>query len=294
QLERFKNQGISERDRRAALRALLAFWLHEPFAMDPKLKGMRRQIITTVFKVLTASPPKVTIEILGFLRTDFPDPHLLRILVHFVYPFDDDMRTPDVRVAGVRTIAKVAGRAALPTLLYCLRDEPGEVVREADRALTRICEVRSPVGEDVEPLDAKQIAHARRSWRAHFHSDDGAERMREAIRLLRGYVDMDAQFNRSQTSKPIADHIAQTVLIDADMPWSVWKPAYEFLVDYLNKEFRPVVRRGTPVTQEERPAIVAEIDKFWRGDRLELPPPMPPAPNGAEKTAEEERGEESG
>ncbi|MHC4223883.1 MAG: HEAT repeat domain-containing protein, partial [Planctomycetota bacterium] len=268
--------------------------LHEPFAMDPNLREMRRQIITTIFKVLTTSPPKITIEILSFLRTDFPDPHLLRILVHFVYPFDDDMRTPEVRVAGVRTIAAVAGRAALPTLFYCMRDEPGEVAREVDRALTRICEVRSPVGEGIAPLDAKQITHARRHWRAYFQTDDGAERLREAVQMLRRYVDMDAQFNRSQTSKPIADHIAQTILIDSDMPWSVWKPAYGFLVDYLNKEFRPVLRRGTPVTEQEREAIVAEIDRFWRGDRLELPPPIPPAPNGAEKAAEEEREEESG
>jgi hypothetical protein len=234
------------------------------------------------------APPKISTEVFHFLRTEYPDPHLLRILVHFVYPYDDATRTPAVRVEAVRTLATVAGVAAIPTLFYCLSDEPGEVVREVDMSLAKLCEARSPVGEGIKKLTSKEAQASRNAWREYFQTADGVHWMKEAFLELRKYAEMDAQFNRQLTNKPIANHIANTILLDGDMPWEAWKAAYEFLIGYLNKEFRPVKRRGKPVEEWEREGIVKEIDAFWKDEELRLPDPTPPRDEGEAKKKKDE------
>jgi hypothetical protein len=276
QMERLKNEGISPTDRRVALRMLLTFYIDEMVVTDPTLRALRLEILETIFRVLTTAPPKISTEVFHFLRTKYPDPHLLRILVHFVYPYSDATRTPKVRVEAVRTMARAAEVAAIPTLIYCLNDESGRVVREVDKALTRLCEVRSPVGEGIKALSAEEAKRARIAWREYFQTEDGVERLKEAFVELRKYAEMNDQLNRQPTNKPIAKHVANTILLDNDMPWEAWKAAYEFLADYLNKEFRPVKRRGKPVEESERAAIAREIDAFWKDEEVRLPEPTPP------------------
>jgi len=241
-----ENAGASAIDRREALRVLL-------------------------------DPPKLSIAFLQWLQKRFPDPHMMRILVHFIYPNDDENCTPKVRVEAVRAIAQVGEIAALPTLFYCLRDEPGKVLREVDAALARVCEIRSPAGDDTAPLSGAEKKTARIFWRRYFRTREGAEQLAASFVTLRRYVDMDATFNRSQTTKHIADHVAQGILLDDDMPFTVWKPAYEFLRDYLGKEFRPMARREKPVTVDDRAGATREINKFWNGANVELPEQQEPA-----------------
>ena len=153
-------------------------------------------------RALKNSPPEITILILRFFQSFQNDPQLLRILVHFIYPADDDKRTPEVRTEAVRTIALLGQQAALPTLHYCLRDEPGMVLREVERQLTGLCSIRSRVGEGVAPLTRKQAKLARKEWRKYFRTEAGSEKLVVALKELRKYVDMDPGFN--QQSKPMA------------------------------------------------------------------------------------------
>jgi tetratricopeptide (TPR) repeat protein len=277
-----RNEGISASDRRKALRDLIRFFMEERFLTDESLDELRSEVFNTIVRSIIDAPPKVTIPVLRFLREKMGHAALVRILVHFVYPHDDERRTPRVRVEAVRTIAAVADEGALPTLCYCLADPSGLVQREVDSQLARLCEVRSPVGEGLKPLTAEEIVLARRAWRAYFLGPEGAEQLAGAFDALRGFLDMDPQFNRSVQTKPIADHVTNVILLDNDMPFDVWVKAYRFLRDYLGKEFRAVERRGTPIEPSERPAIVKEIDEFFSGGTEEAFPERPPAAGGEE------------
>jgi len=272
-----ENAGASAIDRREALRVLLEFFVHEFHQSDDSLRDLRWSVFKTAVKSLSSAPPKLSIAFLQWLQKRFPDPHMMRILVHFIYPNDDENCTPKVRVEAVRAIAQVGEIAALPTLFYCLRDEPGKVLREVDAALARVCEIRSPAGDDTAPLSGAEKKTARIFWRRYFRTREGAEQLAASFVTLRRYVDMDATFNRSQTTKHIADHVAQGILLDDDMPFTVWKPAYEFLRDYLGKEFRPMARREKPVTVDDRAGATREINKFWNGANVELPEQQEPA-----------------
>jgi tetratricopeptide (TPR) repeat protein len=275
-----RNEGISASDRRDALRRLTQFFMEERFLLDESLDGLRQEVFDTIVRSIIGSPPKVTIPVLQFLREKLGHAALMRILVHFVYPHDDERRTPQVRVEALRTIATVAEQGALPTLYYCLDDPSGRVLREIDSQLARLCEMRSPVGEGLQPLTEEQVAVARRAWRKHFLGLEGNERLIGAIDAMRGFLDMNPQFNRSVQIKPIADHVTHTILLDNDMAFAVWVKAYHFLRDYLGKEFRAVGRRGTPIEPAERRAIVKEIDEFFSGGVDEALPERPTVGEG--------------
>ncbi len=261
----FKNDGVSPSVRRDALKELLGVLVNPAVAGDERLREVREEIIRSAFRVMVDAPPEVAIEVIRFFRANLADPRLLRILVHFVYPYANDRITPEVRLEALRTIAAVCGTAALPTLLHSLRDESGIVQREADRALGALCEVRSAVGDGLDPFSLTQSKTARAAWRAYVASEEGDRRLVAALTELAGIVDMDPSRNRELKANPVADHVTQTVLLERGARWGAWSRAYDFLVRYLNKEFRPVAQRDTPVTPEQREAIVVEIERFWAG-----------------------------
>jgi len=104
--------------------------------------------------------------------------------------------------------------------------------------------------------------------------------MVEAIKALPKFVDMDPDFNRTQKSKPMADHVMWTILLDDDMPYPAWRAAYDFMQEYLGREFRPLGKRGKPITAAERPGIVREIEAFIGGSRAGLPSRNPTKKKG--------------
>ena len=75
-----------------------------------------------------------------------------------------------------------------------------------------------------------------------------------------------------RTSAPMIDHAAH-VLLDGDIPWTGWSAAYDFLVKYWGKDFRPVERRGKPVEPSEREAIVAAFESEYAAADESEPPP---------------------
>jgi hypothetical protein len=85
----------------------------------------------------------------------------------------------------------------------------------------------------------------------------------------------------------MVDHTVRLVLLDNDMPWPVWRAAYEFLVRYWGKDFRPVKRRGEAVEEFEREHVVAEIEEFWRKDSEAPPPEIPTKKPEPSKTKDE-------
>ncbi|MHC4959052.1 MAG: tetratricopeptide repeat protein [Planctomycetota bacterium] len=270
-----ENDGITPMERRDALRRLIGF-LNEPGLWKKEFADLAERGFRTMVLSLRRAPPEMIVEIFGFFQEN-RDPNILPVLVHFVYPADDGKRTPRVRLEAVRTISAVGGAAMLPTLYYCLRDEPGEVVRAVESDLARLCEERSMVGGGLDPLTPKQRKLARTRWREFFTSEIGGEKMAEAIDALSKIVESNAAFNRSQKSKPMADHMIWTVLLDDDMPWATWTKGYAFIVKYLGREFRPVAKRDTPVVPDDRAGIVKELEAFMGGRNAGLPPPSKPA-----------------
>ncbi len=264
-----KNDGISASVRRDSLKELLGLLVNPEVAGDERLREVREEVIRCAFRVMVDAPPEVAVEVIRFFRTSLADPRLIRILVHFVYPYANERITPEVRVEAIRTIAAVCGPAALPTILHSLKDESGMVQREADRALSTLCEARSVVGDGLEPLTLSQAKQVRTAWRAYITSEEGDRRLVAALASLAGIVDMDPGRNRELKANPVADHVTQTILLDKGARWAAWSAAYDFLVRYLNKEFRPVAQRDKPVTPGQRDAILGEIERFWAGSGLD-------------------------
>ncbi len=270
QIKGFENPGHDVSSRAAALRQLLRFYTDRKVIEMEKLADLRLEVLRVCIRALKNSPPEITILIFRFFQSFQSDPRLLRILVHFIYPADNDKRTPEVRTEAVRTIALLGQQAALPTLHYCLRDEPGMVLREVERQLTALCSIRSRVGEGVEPLTRRQAKLARKEWRKYFRGEAGSEKLIVALKELRRCVDMDPGFH--QETKPMADHIAWTILMDDHMPYATWLAAYEFLRKYLEKEFRPVAKRGKAVTEKaDRAPITESIREFFGGKDKKMP-----------------------
>jgi tetratricopeptide (TPR) repeat protein len=282
-----ENEGLSASERREYLRWLLDLLTREEFAADPLFEDVRKEVGRRVLYILKkAPPPELMLEMLRFFRQSLRDPALLRILVFYVYPEGDARtRTPEVRAETVRTIASICGQAALPTLLHCLQDDSPEVAREVDKALSDLFGVRSRAGGDgISPLTPEQLRRSRVGWRAHSHSPEGAALLSDSVEEVRKILQIVPE-RSDQRSRPLADHVGYTILLDNDMPFGAWAAAYAFLVDYLGRDsFRPPERRGRPVTTEERPGIVAKLSEYWRGgagtrlEEDEAGPAAPPEP----------------
>ncbi|MHC4136668.1 MAG: tetratricopeptide repeat protein [Planctomycetota bacterium] len=262
-LEVLENDGISIEQRRVALRRLLEFWADDVILTDKHLQRLAGKVMRRAIKELVKAPPELVVEMMQFFRNMIRDAKLTRILVHFMYPHG---KTPEVRAETVRTLAACARIAALPGLLFSLRDESGMVVREVDNLLSELCERRSAVRPGIEPLDRDQRRHARQYWRDYTHTDEGGGHLIRAFGELGKIVRPEPEHTRQLRSAPMVDHTVRLVLLDNDMSWPVWQAAYEFLVRYWGKDFRPVERRGKPVEEFEREHIVAELEDFWKKD----------------------------
>jgi tetratricopeptide (TPR) repeat protein len=281
-LEILENDGIPIEQRRIALRRLLEFWAHDIILTDPHLQRLAGRVLKRAIKELVKAPPELVIEMMVFFRNMIPDPRLIRILVHFVYPHG---KTPEVRTETVRTLAACARIAALPGLLFCLRDESGMVVREVDNLLSEVCERRAALRGGITPLDRDQRRHARRYWREYTHTAEGGAQLIRAFAELGKIVKPEPEHTRQLRSAPMVDHTVRLVLLDNDMPWPVWRAAYDFLVRYWGKDFRPVERRGVPAEEFEREHIVKELEDFWKHDpdapQPEIPQQLPKNKEGA-------------
>jgi len=271
-LEILENDGISIDQRRMALRQLLEFWANDVILTDKHLRRLAGKVMKRSLKELVKAPPALVVEMMVFFRNMIQDPKLIRILVHFIYPHG---KTPEVRAETVRTIAACAKVAALPALFFCLRDESGLVVREIDNLLSALCERRSAVWPGIEPLTRDEVLQARRYWRDYTHTDEGGDHLIRAFKELGAIAEAEPEHTRQLKSAPMVDHTVRLVLLDNDMPWPVWRAAYEFLIRYWGKDFRPVKRRGKPVEEFEREHVVAEIEEFWSKSPSAPPPETP-------------------
>jgi tetratricopeptide (TPR) repeat protein len=280
-LDVLENDGISTDQRRLALRRLLEFWASDVILTNPHLGRLAGQVMKRSIKELVKAPPELVVEMMKFFRNMIRDPKLIRILVHFVYPHG---KTPEVRTETVRTLAACADGAALPALLYCLRDDSGMVVREIDNLLSAFCERRTAVWPGIEPLTRDEIKHTRRYWRDYTRTEEGAQHLVRAFEQLGKIVRPEPEHTRQLHTAPMVDHTVSLVLLDNDMPWPVWRAAYGFLVGYWGKDFRPVKRRGKPVEEFEREHVVGELEAFWSED---APAPLPESPQPQQKKKDE-------
>jgi hypothetical protein len=272
------NEGLSVEERLFNLRRLWEFIVGDAISVA-ELQPLVRQAWDECFRVLVDGPPELVVTQLRALRNGMPpSPRLMAVLVHFIYP---EGRTPEIREEGVRTIAALTGPLAIPALYYSLQDDSGAVVREADSQLSILCERRSPLGGGIEPYTPEQRKQARLFWTRYFQSEDGAGRVAKSFA---GLADAVVQVRRDRTAAPMIDHAAN-VLLDDDAPWSAWAAAYDFLVRYWGKEFRPVERRGKPVEPSERAAVVKAFDEEHKGPSggasdTDEPGPVPAPPKG--------------
>ncbi len=271
-LKAVKNDGVDVRTRGRALNAVLELVGSQYLARDPRLNELRHRMFREVFRTLIDTRPTITHEILEWIEREIRDPNLIRILVHFVYPSTaPDRAPPSVRVAAVRALEVSAGPIALPTLYYCVKDPSGRVLRAVDKALERHFGIRSVVGGGIQPLSDRQIIKFRKQWRAHVRSDFGAEKLAAAYVEMSEVVAPESSQAAGQRSAPLVDHTVNLVL-DNDLPWKAWKPAYNFLAHYWGKDFRPPEQRGKPVQRSQRAAIAKEIETEW-GTRAKKPLP---------------------
>jgi tetratricopeptide (TPR) repeat protein len=274
-LEGLKNEGISLDRRRDMLRVLVQQYLLLGKMQEPGLNELLWDVHKTIVRTGAKGPAPLSLEMLRFFKTDYPDPRLIGILANFVYPFGGETKPPEVRVEAVRTITQIMGIGALPTLLYCLQDDDPSVLRAVDRALSKVTGARSPLrDEGIGPLRADQIRPLRIGWLKYAHSEEGAERIVEALEALRPHVGRRRERAATVRVAPLADHILALVL-DDDLLYPAWKESYLFLADYIGNPFRPVSMRDKEVTQVERNDIVARIEA-WQSDSGTTPAPVAP------------------
>jgi len=272
-LDVVENEGISVDERGQALTKLIELLKSKLLLLD-ELRELHWEILKRLIKVLVDAPPELTLELMQFFRRDMPDPKLARILVHFIYPYG---KTPELRAETVRAIGACLRRGSIPALLYCLRDDAGEVGREVDKQLSALCEVRSPVGGGIEPLTTEELGRARKAWIRWAHTPAGGELIAEGFKALSEVVQPDPAHVEHIRSAPMVDHAAN-VLLDNDIPWPAWAAAYDFLVRYWGKDFRPVARRGQPVEESEREEVVKELKAFFSTSDDAIAAPVPPGP----------------
>lgn len=264
-IDELSNEGNSLADRRNALREILRHYEDGFGREQPELRELHHRAFGAIVRAVTNAPAPLVSDLLVHFREKAPDPRLASIVVFFLYPYDDEQRTPAVRVEAVRTLAGIAEMAAIPILLHCTRDDAADVLREVDKALSRLTGVRSPIGEGIAPVTPEERTTLRRAWTAWAHGEEGGRKLAEAFRALRAIVPMEAAETRAnQQSAPIAEH-ARSIVSDGDVPLEAWLEAFGFLRDYLGREFRPVDRRDKPVEPSEREAITKAVEEFFRG-----------------------------
>ena len=274
-LEDLRNEGISLDERRNILRVLVQQYMGLGNMQEPALNELLWDVHKTIVRTGARGPAPLSLEMLRFFKSDFPDPRLIGVLANFVYPYGDENKPPEVRVEAVRTITQIMGTAALPTLLYCLQDDDLRVLRAVDRALSRVTSVRSPLHDErIGPLDLDQVRPLRIGWLRYAHSEEGAERIKDALRALKPHVQARRERARTVHVAPLADHILALVL-DNDLLYPAWEEAYLFLAAYVANPFRPVSKRDKKVTPAERAAIVARIEA-WQAESDTTPAPVAP------------------
>ncbi len=277
-LELLRNEGISVDDRRNILRFIVQQYLLLGKMQEAGLNELLWDVHKTIVRIGARGPAPLTLEILRFFKSDYPDPRLIGILANFVYPYGGENKPPDVRVEAVRTITEIMGIAALPTLLYCLHDDDPRVLRAVDRALSRVTSARSPLrDEGIGPFEPDQIRPLRIGWLRYVHSEEGAQRIIDALKALKPYLRTRRERARTVRVAPLADHILALVL-DGDLADPAWKESYLLLAGYVADPFRPVSMRDKEVTPAERKDIVARIEA-WQADSDT--PPAPVAPKDA-------------
>lgn len=279
-VEALHNEGLGVEDRLFFLRSLWELIL-SPAADVPELKPLMVLAWNECFRTLVDGPPEVQVAQLRALRNMPKSARLVPVLVHFVHP---EGKTPEVREEGIRTLATLAGELAIPAIYYSLQDDAGSVVREADAQLSVLCERRSPLGGGIAPFTPEQCRQARRFWNGYFHSASGEERLAKSFAALGSGT---ARIKPDLINAPMIDHAAR-VLLDDDVKWAAWAAAYEFIVKYWGKEFRPVERRGKPVDPAERASIVREFDTEYKGAASTVDTDEPgPEPKGMAAKAKE-------
>jgi len=263
------NRGINAAERREAMRDILNLLSDERLIRDPRFTEIADKAFRAAVKTLKDAPPELSIDIMQFFRHRMPDPLLIRIIVHFVFPNGIERQvTESVRVEATRSLAVVGGKAALPSLLYTLRDDSRAVSRAIDIALCNITERRSPISAGAGPVTAREQKILRREWIEWAESNSGAEMLSEGVLALQKAITGNAKFNRNQRKNPVGEHIISVILLDNDMKWEAWKTAYEFIRTYFAKDFLPAEMRGTKLTPELRPVIVKEIDAWFAGGAM--------------------------
>jgi len=270
-----RNEGLSVEQRLTVLLRLQEFITSE--ALDvPQLRPLVLHAWRECFRILVDGPPELVVAQLRALRNGRPPARLMAVLVHFVYP---NGKTDEVREDGVRTVAAAGGAAAIPAIYFSLQDASGRVVRECDSQLAVLCERRSPLGGSMDAFTDEQRRQALRTWTTYFHSEEGAQRLAKAFTDLSNSI---LRVEPDRTSAPMIDHAAH-VILDGDVPWIAWAAAYDFLVKYWGKDFRPVERRGTPVEPGDREPICAAFEKDYAATEEPAPPPgkAQQAPAGA-------------
>ncbi|MGH7161935.1 MAG: tetratricopeptide repeat protein, partial [Planctomycetota bacterium] len=273
------NEGKSAEERCEALRAIVRAYEAGFGAEEPALLELAARVHGTIVSALVGAPPALVKEILMLFRVELRHPRLASLVVHFLYPNEGKDRTTSVRVEATRTLAAVANVGAIPALLHSLKDDAPDVLREVDKSLSLLTGERSPVGESIAPLTDDEKRVVRRSWLGYAHGEAGTEKLVEALKALRECVPMRSSTTREIRTLPVANHVIDLVL-DNDLRLPAWLEAYRFLADYLDREFRPLAKRGTPVDPSERDAIVAEVLAFWNPAGAAAPPSSPAPARG--------------
>ncbi|MHC4955474.1 MAG: tetratricopeptide repeat protein [Planctomycetota bacterium] len=260
------NRGISATQRREAMRKVLGMLSDDRTIADPRFKEIVDKAFRTAVKTLKDAPPELSIDIMQFFRRRMPDPLLVRIIVHFVYPAGIERKvTEAVRVEATRSLAEVGGPAALPSLLYTLADDSLAVSRAIDVALCEITERRSAIEPGAGPVTKAEQGILRRSWREWSETEAGSVALVAAIAKLDKAISGNARFNRNQRRNPVGEHVITVVLLNPDMKWEAWKAAYDFIKRYFAKDFLPPELRGKEVTPDLRKVVVDEIDAWFAG-----------------------------
>lgn len=270
QIEIMSNRGHSPTQRREAMRRLHELLSEPRFLSDEKLAPVINEAWRACVRTLSPpTPPELAIDMLQFFRRNLRDPKIIRIVVHFLYPQSVDSGvTENVRVEATRTVADLGKLAAVPTLLYTLNDDSRAVTRAIDVKLCSLLERRSMIAPGAGPVTEEEQKKLRLGWIEWTHSASGNEALAKALGVLHEMTAKDQRFNRKQQRNPLADHVIRVVLLDNDVGWEAWEAGYLFLRDFLGRDFLPPEKRGKVVTEELRPVLRAEIEKWYRGDTV--------------------------
>jgi len=263
-IETVQNPGRPDDQRLTALDRLIDILLSDFGLADATFGSVRQQVFQTLVKLIHDGPPALIARVFEFLRHHRPDPLLLPILVHFVYPLTTDRRTPAVRIEAVRTIVEAGQIAGFPILLRSLLDDDPSVLREVDKALSSVTEQRSPIEPGTAPLTEEEVTRVRGFWQKYALGEEGARKLAAGFEALRKSTVHLRRKAHAQRTAPLAD-VAAFFALDRGLPFPAWHAAATFLEDYLGQPLRPRELRGKPVGEAEREAVTRAIDEWWRG-----------------------------